>query len=85
MTKKTEAPAAPTYFLAGGMPDDVAKALRISDAATGEEITNVIEADAAAGKVRRYAVEGGNLVRVDDHYEVIEEDRKIRIDFVDAG
>jgi hypothetical protein len=85
MTKAIEAREAPTYFLAGGMPDDMAGALRIVDARTGDLITNVIEADTAAGKVRRFDVVDGNLVREGDAYKVIDEDRKIRIEFADAA
>ncbi|MBM3929148.1 MAG: hypothetical protein FJ335_11945 [Sphingomonadales bacterium] len=55
-------------------------AVRVIDAKTREEITHVIAADASAGKVTRYAVHDGNLVRDGDALKVIEEDRAIVIE-----
>jgi len=54
--------------------------VRVIDAQTGDVITNVIEADAKAGTVRRFAVEGGVLVREDNAFVVIDEKRAVRIE-----
>lgn len=63
---------------------DLAAKVRVVDAETGKVIDKVISADADAGVVRRYAVERGNLVREGDHFQVIKEDRAIRIEWIEA-
>lgn len=63
-----------------GAPRNVA----VFDRGTGEQIEKVIFADAASGKVVRYAVEDGNLVRDGDDFARIEEDRDIRIEWIEA-
>ena len=78
----TEASAPPRLFVAGGMPDDIAANLRVVDAKSGEAIAGVIEADAAAGRLTRYAMLDGNLVRNGDRFETIEERRQIRIEWI---
>jgi len=60
--------------------DALASAMRVVDAKSGEAIAQVIEADADAGKLRRYAVEDGLLVREDNAFKIIDEDRAIRIE-----
>lgn len=69
----------PTYAKIGVTP--MCERLRVIDAETGDLIAKVIEADAETGRVVRYAVEGGNLVREGDRMKVIEEERKIRIEW----
>lgn len=63
-----------------GAPRNVA----VFDRGTGEQIEKVIFADAASGKVVRYAVEDGNLVRDGDDFARIEEDRAICIEWIEA-
>ncbi len=75
--------AAPTSIAFGTTPIDVLANLRVVDAATGEPLIRVITADSDAGKVSRYAVDDGNLVRKDDAFVVIEEDRKILIEWIE--
>lgn len=76
--------APPTYAKIGVTPMDVCARLRVVDAETGDLIAKVIEADAETGRVVRYAVEGGNLVREGDRMKVIEEERKIRIEWASS-
>lgn len=76
-----EEEAPPTYAKIGVTPMDVCARLRVVDAETGDLIAKVIEANAETGHVVRYAVEGGNLVREGDRMKVIEEERKIRIEW----
>lgn len=65
-------------------PLDLVRNVRVVDTATGEAIAKVISADADAGKLTRFDVDGeGNLVREKDTFKVIEEDRAIRIDWID--
>lgn len=73
--------AAPTHAVVGVTAKEVTDNLRVVDAKTGEEIARVIEADSDAGKVRRFDVKDGNLVREGDHFKLIEEDREIRIEW----
>ncbi len=75
--------AAPTMIVAGGLPNAVAANLRVVDAGTGETIDRVLDADSDAGTVRRYAVEDGNLVREGDSFKVVDEKRKIRIEWIE--
>lgn len=75
---------APTMIVAGGLTNDVAANLRVVDAATGETIERVLDADADAGKVSRYAVEDGNLIREGDSFKIVDEDRAIRIEWIDS-
>jgi hypothetical protein len=74
---KEETP--PTYAKIGVTPAAICARLRILDAETGDVIPKVIEADAEAGRVVRYELDGGALVRENDRFKTIEEDRKIRI------
>ena len=91
MTKSTikasraEAPEAPRLIVAGALSADVAAQLRVVDAKTGEPIERVLDADADAGTVRRYAVEDGNLVRDGDSFAIVEEERAIRIEWIEPA
>ncbi|WP_336974173.1 hypothetical protein [Sphingobium aromaticiconvertens] len=62
-------------------PADLRLRIRVVDAITGQTIDKVTYADVDAGKVTRFAVEGGNLVRKDDRFVKIDEDREIRIEW----
>lgn len=75
--------AAPTMIVAGSTPNDVARNLRVVDADTGETIERVLDADANAGTLRRHAVKDGNLVREGDSFVVVDESRKIRIEWIE--
>jgi hypothetical protein len=81
MTKLTS-PAAPTAIAADALPNDILANLHVVDAATGETIARVLEADATTGKVRRYAIEDGNLVREGDAFKIVDETREIRIEWI---
>lgn len=74
--------AAVTAIAAGETSDEVLRNIRVVDAATGEEIIRVISADAVAGTVTRFLVEDGNLVRKDDAFETVTEERAIRIEWI---
>ena len=76
-------PAAPTVITVAALPAETASNLRVVDAATGDTIARVIEADAEKGTVRRFEVEDGNLVRDGDSFKIVEEERKIRIEWID--
>lgn len=56
--------------------------LRVIDADTGKAIAHVLEADARKGTVRRYDVEHGNFVREGSDLKVIEEERKVRLEWI---
>lgn len=71
----------PTYVKIGVTPAAICGRVRVIDAETGEVIKKVIEADAEAGKIVRFAIEGGALVRDGDHFQTIEEERQIRIEW----
>ena len=73
-------PPLPTHIAAGVTPD-FAK-LRVLDADTGKRITHVLEADTEKGTVRRYAVEHGSFVREGSDLKVIEEERKVRLEWI---
>ena len=73
-------PAAIAAFHAN---DLLAGTMRVVDAKSGDAIEQVIEANVTTGKVRRYAVEAGLLVREDNEFKVIEEDRAIRIEQIE--
>ncbi|WP_242095420.1 hypothetical protein [Sphingomonas sp. CROZ-RG-20F-R02-07] len=73
----------PTAVKIGEASADVAARLRIVDAATGATIDRVVEADSVTGKIRRMAVENGNLIREGDRFKVIDEDRAIRIEWIE--
>lgn len=75
-----EARPVPTYAKAGVTPD--ASKLRVVDAETGKRIAHVLEADTEKGFIRRYAVVGGNFVREGSDLKVIEEDRKVRLEWI---
>ena len=75
--------AAPTSVAFGSTPNEALSNIRVIDAITGEAIARVIAADSDAGKVSRYAVEDGNLVREGNAFKTIDEDRKIRIEWID--
>lgn len=83
MTEATETQAAPTAIASGAFPPEMLARLRVVDAATGETIAGVIEADAEAGTVRRFEVEGGNIVRKGDSFAVVDEQRDIRIEWIE--
>lgn len=76
---KEDAP--PLYAKLGVTPSVVCARLRIIDVETGERIDKVIEADVENGRIVRYAVENGALVRDGDRFQTIEEERKIRIEW----
>ena len=78
------APPAPTAIVGGALPNDVLANLRVLDAETGLPIERVLDADAAAGTVRRYEVVDGNLVREGDSYKIVDEQRAIRIEWISA-
>jgi hypothetical protein len=82
----TEAPAVkeeapPAFAKQGVTPVETLARLRVIDADTGDLIVKVLEADADAGHVVRFAVEGGALVRENDRFKTIDEERKIRIEW----
>ncbi|AJR24561.1 hypothetical protein [Sphingobium sp. YBL2] len=65
-------------------PVDLRARVKLVDAETGETIGKVIAADVVAGQVTRFAVENGNLVRKDDRFVTITEDRSIRFEWVEG-
>ncbi|MBV2148619.1 hypothetical protein KRZ98_10010 [Sphingobium sp. AS12] len=73
--------APPSYVKIGVTPPSVCGKVRVIDVETGKRIEKVIEADAETGKLLRFAVEGGALVRDGDHFQTIEEERPIRIEW----
>lgn len=75
--------ATPTSVAFGTTPNEILANVRIVDAGTGEPIDRVISADSDAGKVSRYAIEDGNLVREGNAFKTVDEDRKIRIEWID--
>ncbi|MCG7348924.1 hypothetical protein [Sphingomonas sp. ACRSK] len=86
VANETPAPApkpVPTQAKVGVTPD-FAK-LRVVDADTGKTIAHVLEADTEKGFVRRYAVEGGNFVREGSDLKAIEEERKVRFEWIEAA
>jgi hypothetical protein len=76
-------PPLPTHVAAGITPE-FAK-LRVVDAETGKRIDHVLEADTEKGTVRRYAVEHGNFVREGSDLKVIEEERKVRLEWIEGA
>lgn len=58
---------------------------RIVDAVSGEILSHVIEADPVVGRVRRFAVEDGILVRDMDGFVILDEARDIRLDVPGAS
>jgi hypothetical protein len=81
-TEKT-VPPLPTHVAAGVTPE-FAK-LRVLDADTGKRIGHVLEVDAEKGFVRRYAVKHGNFVREGSDLKVIEEGRKVRLEWIEGA
>ena len=82
-TKTATLIAAPTMIVAGALPNDIARNLRVVDADSGETIERVLDADADAGTLRRHEVTDGNLVREGDSFRVVEEKRAIRIEWIE--
>lgn len=83
---ETPAPApkpVPTYAKVFVTPD-FAK-LRVVDAETGKRIDRVTEVDTEKGTVTRYAVEHGNYVREGSDFKVITEERKTRLEWIEAA
>jgi hypothetical protein len=78
-TEKT-VPPLPTHAAAGITPGFAN--LRVVDTATDKVIAHVLEADTEKGTVRRYAVERGNFVREGSDLKVIEEARKVRLEWI---
>lgn len=76
-------PSPPTIVGIDFTPAEICANLRIVDAGTGEPIERVIRADAGAGTVSRYRVEEGNLVREGDLFATVDEERAIRIEWID--
>jgi hypothetical protein len=60
---------------------DLRSRLSVIDVNTGKVIDKVIKADTEAGTVTRFAVEDGNLVRKNDRFVTITEDRPIRFEW----
>ena len=84
---KTETPAlpAPPPQIVDGRtsPSNIVRNVRIVDAVTGDEIAKVVSADADAGRISRYEIDGdGNLVRENDKFKIVDEDRAIRIEWI---
>lgn len=76
------APAAPS-ILDASTDDETRHNVRVVDAASGDVIERVISADADAGKVSHYAIDAdGNLVRENDTYQIVDEDRSIAIEWI---
>ena len=76
------ADAAPS-ILDASTDDETLRNVRVVDASTGTAIERVITADADAGKVSRYAIDAdGNLVRENDTYQIVDEDRAIAIEWI---
>lgn len=83
MTIINGAAAAAPSILDSSTDDDTRHNVRIVDAATGNAIERVISADADAAKVSRYAIDAdGNLVRENDKYQIVDEDRAIEIEWI---
>jgi hypothetical protein len=72
---------APTYVKLGDTPEW--DRIRVVDAETGKQISHVLEADSEKGFVRRFAVEHGNFVREGSNFKIIEEDRKVRLEWIE--
>lgn len=73
--------APPSYVKIGVTPPSVCGKVRVIDVETGKRIEKVIEADAATGKLVRFAVEAGALVRDGDQFQTVAEEREIRIEW----
>jgi hypothetical protein len=72
----------PTYVKAGVTPDFAQ--LRVVDAETGKSVPKVIEVDTEKGTLTRYAIEHGHYVREGSDLKVIEEDRKVRLEWIEG-
>jgi biotin carboxyl carrier protein len=83
-TNDTPAPA-PSVPVAPTAVTSATPGVRVIDAASGDVIEKVISADSAAGTVTRFAVEDGNLVRENDAFVIVKEDRPIRIEILSEG
>jgi hypothetical protein len=81
-TPEPEARPVPTFVGRGG-PE--LASLRVLDAETGKPIAHVLEADTEKGFVRRFAVEHGDFVREGSNFKVIEEDRKVRLEWIEGA
>ena len=81
---KPKSPAPPTAIASDALPNDILANLRVVDAATGETIARVLEADCSTGNVRRYAIEDGNLVREGEAFKIVDETREIRIEWIEV-
>lgn len=76
-------PAPPQIIDNRTSPLDLVRNVRVVDTATGDEIAKVIAADADAGRISRFDVDpDGNLVRENDTYKIIDEDRVIRLEWI---
>lgn len=84
MVKKAAAVlVAPPAFAEIGVTDmAVCANVRVVDAKTGEQIERVRRYDVDAGQVSRFEVKDGNLVRDGDSYKLIDEDREIRVEWI---
>ncbi|WP_294354038.1 hypothetical protein [uncultured Sphingomonas sp.] len=81
--KATAALVAPPAFAEIGVTDmAVCANVRVVDAKTGETIERVRRYDVDAGQVSRFEVKDGNLVREGDSYKLIDEDREIRVEWI---
>lgn len=76
--------APPAIVELGVTAADVLQRIRVVDVETGDRIDKVIFADAEAGKVRRFDVVDGGLVIENERPKIIEEDRKISIEWLGA-
>lgn len=76
--------AVPAVVELGVTAIDILQCIRVIDVETGDRIDKVIFADADAGKVRRFDVVDGGLVIENERPKIIEEDRKISIEWLGA-
>lgn len=76
----TETPPVPAHVKLGVTPEW--DRVRVIDAETNKQISYVLEADSGKGLVRRFAVEHGNFVREGSNFKIIEEDRKVRLEWI---
>jgi hypothetical protein len=79
-----ETPAAtplPTRLAAG---DPQVQRIRVLDAETGETIPCVLAVDTDRGTISRFETRDGNLVREDDRFRIVDEERAVRLEWIDA-
>lgn len=74
---------APVRVEIGVTPAALCSNLRVLDKASGTALDAVLMADAEAGRVRRYEVKDGDLVREGNSFKLVEEDRAVTIEWID--